>query len=101
MSAFLDQLARELAVPMPRRNALKVVGRAILLAVLPTATRSALAQFDACRGIPNCLPDCLNCAPWSVQAGWLCCDASLYPPGYDPFCCPPGETCCVTQMGIS
>jgi hypothetical protein len=67
---------------MPRRNALKVAGRAILIAVLPIKPRSALAF--------TCLPPFFPCLTQHccIEGMHVCC-------GVEGGCCPIGTTCCV------
>ena len=60
MSEFLDELARSMAKPMPRRRALRMLGGALAGAALPGAWASrALAgvkgqQFHLCNPDPRC-----------------------------------------------
>lgn len=82
MAEFLDQLARALATPMPRREALKLVGKSILLALLPIATRST-AQSDPCASYPGTFA-CPRAPSGTVQQ--------------EIDCCPTGTTCCCGKI---
>ena len=85
MSEFLDDLARSLAQPMPRRRALVLLGRALVAAALPAVLRPAPARANSCQGCtdPN-LRLCRN------GTGQIC----------SFVCCPPDQLCCTAQHGV-
>jgi hypothetical protein len=73
---LFDEAARILAGPVPRRRALKLLGGALVAAIVGTvgSTRA---------GAQNCRPAC--------RAGFRCCLG----PGQQPnFCIPEAQFCC-------
>jgi hypothetical protein len=74
MSYLIDDVARTLAGPMPRRKAVKLVGRFLAGGLFGTfALRHASAQ---------------NCSPACNSSSQQCC------PGTTPFCAQKVQTCC-------
>lgn len=121
MSEFLDELARTMAQPMPRRRALRAIGGALVTVatpgVLARSAGAAPAITSACQGcgVPHGAGCVLNqkcstavrgytvCCTYpgyfgSFQNsnGGLCAQAGgngLDPPGGLACCCPAGTTC--------
>lgn len=114
MSEFLDELARSMAKPMPRRRALRLLGASLVAAAVPLA-RPGLRQARAARLAPNACGDPGLCPPTgrSMVCGCVvnqfacyktCCDPTrehccLFagePDGKPPCekaCCPLGTEC--------
>ena len=103
MDRFLDELARSLAGPLPRRNALKIMGAALIGAIVGAFNGVVRAQV-AC-GDKICKENQTCCTtgdtPFCITAGKLCCgdkkcDANKNCcPGIDkPFCATAGKLCC-------
>lgn len=121
MSEFLDDLARSMARPMPRRRALGLVGGALLTvatpALLSKPARASTAVPQACtgcgvahgagcvlnmkcgskgaRGFPVCCTVKGYLGPFKNPEGGLCAQAGgqLNPPGGLACCCPAGTRC--------
>lgn len=94
MSEFLDELARTLAQPMPRRRALRLIGGTLVAAVIPVARAPrALARPGVSRN-SNCNEHCTQGVPL------LCnCDRSAQFPNNPAkpcyhICCAADDTCC-------
>ena len=85
VSEALDDLARSLAKPMPRRATLRLLARAFVWAALPTALRPARAEA-AC-------PDC-------PKPGESLCSVPRRV-GCLRTCCPTGTDCCKARDEVS
>ena len=73
MTAFLDDLARSMAKPMPRRRALRVVGGAVVAIAVPglvTTKARAASSFHLCKKKGGLLCEC-NCKGDVCQR--ICC----------------------------
>ena len=73
MTAFLDELARTMARPMPRRRALRIVGGAVVAAAVPgfaTTKARAASSFHDCEPKGGRLCEC-NCKGEVCQR--ICC----------------------------
>jgi hypothetical protein len=112
MTAFLDELARSMAKPLPRRRALRLIGGAVVAAAVPgiatTKRARAASRFHTCERDggrlcecnckgeicqriccePRALYEC-DCGPVEVGAGCRC----IRPCGSNLDCCKPGEYC--------
>ena len=91
MSAFLDDLARAMVRPMPRRRALRLLGGALVGASVPGALRPRAAR-GAPRGRVGTLGLCEKDCSGALPVPCIC-------PGPDPKYCfetcgVPGSTCC-------
>jgi hypothetical protein len=88
MSFLLDDVARILASPLPRRQAVKLLGGALAGGFLGAlGLRRATAQDQ---------PD-VKCAAPKVKCGTKCCvatDQCCNTPGYVLFCAPKTRVCC-------
>ncbi len=88
MSSSFDNLARSLATPMPRRQALKTIGAAFVVAALPAALRPGRAAAHAGQAM-GC-PGMSFCKAPNIP----CCVA--VPNGYHlGGCCGPKGKCCI------
>ncbi len=76
---MIDDLARELTRPMPRRRALRVLGGAVAVAVIP-GLRVPVAVAASC-GALGCSGKCCSATDWST-------------PGLQGVCCGETDTCC-------
>lgn len=98
MSEFLDELARTLATPMPRRRALLTLGGAVVTVAVPAALRPRRASGAARRPTSSlgfCEKSCSNPTPVPC----LCKndrDSGPYA-GCFETCGVPGSTCCCTK----
>jgi hypothetical protein len=99
MQEFLDALARSLAYPMPRRQALRVFGGALIGLVVPALSRRAVAQPERALCTDVIIPGHSPVLP--CPSGQKCCQA--YTPQWVDFgyCMMPGETCCPHVWGNS
>src|SRR5450755_3331039 len=89
MHSLLDDVARILASPLPRRRALKLVSGALAGGILAALDlRPAAAQNDA---KPKCPPRTTKCGTGSLccSSTQTCCTTSA-----TPFCATQGKTCC-------
>lgn len=82
-SRFLDDLARTLAEPMPRRRALRLAAGALVGIAVPSALAPA-ARAASARG--------LTCGPSSAP-GSVDCDCPAPGGLFMKACCSPGEKC--------
>ena len=76
---MIDDLARELTRPMPRRRALRLLGGAVAVAVVP-GLRVPVAAAASC-GALGCSGKCCSSTDWMK-------------PGLQGVCCDVSETCC-------
>lgn len=93
VSERLDELARALATPMPRRRALRLFG-ATFAGMWLTGFRPPRALADRCSGQKICVPGNENCFPTCCPAGRLCCAGPPNPSSpsgcvTNPHCCDP------------
>ena len=77
---MIDDLARELTRPMPRRRALRVLGGAVAVALVP-AFRPSIAAAESC-GALGCSGKCCSTTDWRT-------------PGLQGVCCDQEEKCCL------
>ena len=54
MSEFLDELARSLARPMPRRRALRILGGALVTVATPASLLAGRASASSAIGCDKC-----------------------------------------------
>lgn len=80
MAHILDEIARILASPMPRRDAMKAMGKALGVGLL--ALVGADKAFGICSGF--------GCGANCCSVGQTCCSGGFRP----PFCAPAGRQCC-------
>ena len=101
VNPLLDELARSLASPMPRRRALRLLGSAIIAAVFPAvrvprafARRSRSAECGDCSDSPGTtICDChVKHHPWGTTCFHCCC-----PRNYRCLC--ETEACACTCPG--
>jgi len=102
MSHLVDDLARILASPTPRRKTLKLLGGALaggLLGTLGVKRADAATCFPACRRGEFCCTS--GSRPFCTPVGTTCCGNSACLPfqtccsnGSNHFCAPFGWTCC-------
>lgn len=78
---MIDDLARQLATPMPRRRALRIAGAAMAMAAFP-ALRPAVGAASVPCGALGCNGKCCSATDWVV-------------PGLQGVCCDPDEVCCL------
>jgi hypothetical protein len=99
---MIDDLARELARPMPRRRALRLLGGAVAVAVVP-GLRAPVAAAASC-GALGCSGKCCSSTDWRIPGlQGVCCDVDEVCCGggrweKDPdhtygWCCPAGQAC--------
>jgi Group XII secretory phospholipase A2 precursor (PLA2G12) len=103
---LLDDLARTLAEPMPRRRAVRLLAGALVGAALPLG-RPALGHAGTARAqrASGCAPNLRQCAGTGGK-DIACCSPVDHCciGGRDSIgnlqvaCCPPGTTCCVTGI---
>jgi hypothetical protein len=121
MSEFLDELARSLAKPMPRRRALRVLGGALVTVATPASLLAGRASAAGAIGCDKCgAPHGAGCVtpgacgkfplenepvcctwpgyfgPIRKPHGGICAQAGgngLQPPGGAACCCPKGTSC--------
>ncbi len=121
MSEFLDELARTLAKPMPRRRALKLLGGAMVSVAAPAIVarpaRAAPQRTEAgcppgvcgvpfiqgCQSAGKCPSTHPICCKFPGKLGaidpnseGLCSqngNPAVSPPGGTACCCPPGHSC--------
>ena len=80
MSEFLDELARGLAEPMPRRRVLRLFGAAVIG-----------VGFGARAPVSRAAPSRHWCYRYVAEHGWkFCTEETKY---CFPTCCPPERTC--------
>ena len=87
MSSFVDDLARSLAQPIPRRRALSLLGQALLAAALPSVLRPRPARANSCTEC-NTNPNTPILCVQPVAEGICYHD-----------CCSPTALCCKTAHG--
>lgn len=112
MSYLLDDLARILASPIPRRQALRLIGATLtggILAVLGIRPATAQQAKNNC-GTTNCPQDqiCCNTPPFKafcVTQGRTCCgrtsctaDQTCCRTASTPFCATKGRVCCGNRV---
>ena len=98
MSEFLDELARAMARPMPRSRAVRVLGSALVTAVVPSSVRAAAAHASprsagACPPAPTCdsKPGTSFCGIPNIGNDgctryiYVCCPTTG--PNAQPLCC--------------
>jgi hypothetical protein len=99
---MIDDLARQLAQPMPRRRALRIMAGVLAATAIPGA-RPATAAVVSC-GALGCSGKCCSATDWSIPSKQgVCCDddavcCSGGRKANDPdhtygWCCSQGETC--------
>jgi hypothetical protein len=102
---FLDDLARVLAQPMPRRRALRIVGTSLAAAALPgfrPGVAGAAVRAGECRGDTRACPRMVQ----GAQGPDLCCGSparrySCEGTIFEPICvdsCQPGEEPCTSKL---
>jgi hypothetical protein len=85
MSYFLDDVARILASPMPRRQSLRLLGGLIAGTFLGNlGIRQAIAQQSSANAETRCGTGSLTC-----KSNQVCCTT-----GSKPFCVTMGKSCC-------
>jgi len=89
VSDVLDDLARSLTRPMPRRHTLGLLGRALLWAALPAVLRPASARAAPC---PQCK---------SADAPNLCSVPAQNMYGCHSTCCRKTEQCCTARDQVN
>ena len=115
MQSVFDDVARILASPLPRRQALKLVGGALAGGVLGAlGVNPAAAQSNATKckigtfacGTGCCSSNTQTCcttgtSPFCVSKGKICCGSTscsnnqtCCTTGSKPFCATKGKTCC-------
>jgi hypothetical protein len=78
---MVDDLARQLAAPMPRRRALALAGGALMTMAFPSLRPAgAMAAVTSC-GALGCSGKCCSATDWSV-------------PGLQGVCCGESDVCC-------
>src|SRR5687767_13405483 len=116
MTAFLDELARSMAKPLPRRRALRLLGGAVVAAALPgiaTTKARAASRFHDCepKGGELCECNCkgevcqrICCTPreeYTCKCGTVAEGAGcrcLRPCG--SVCCKRGQYCASAKYGL-
>lgn len=110
MSYLIDDVARILASPMPRRQALRFLSGALASGVLGTFG-AKWADAAACpKGTTACGTTCCekgkacctsSSKPFCITAGKICCGSTSCDHGQTccttsarPFCATAGKTCC-------
>ena len=104
MTEFLDELARSLAKPMPRRRAIRVVAATIVGASLQSTGSLARAGLGRAQHICDtrvskegwkyCSPASDACFPTCCPREWSCCKGKCGSNGCcEMFCCNPCKRC--------
>ena len=91
MSALLDDISRIIASPIPRRQALRLLGGVVgggVLAYLGRGSRGLGAPAGGEQGPPRPF----RCGPHQFLCGGTCCDNDRT--CCNGNCCPSGQTCC-------
>ena len=119
MTEFLDELARSMAKPLPRRRALRLLGGAVVAATVPgfarTTTAHSASGFHTCERDGGRLCECncrgeacqriccepkedyeCDCGPVEVGAGCRC----IRPCGSNADCCKAGQYCASVKLRL-
>ncbi len=83
MSYLIDDVARVVASPIPRRQALRFLGGAIATGIFGTLGAKLASAAGCPRGTTACGSVC-------CESGKICCNEA----GYKPFCATNGKSCC-------
>ena len=88
MNFLLDDIARTLATPMPRRQALKIVGKTLAGVVAAATIGARRGQAASCKGANqfSCANDCCN------STTEQCCHVTGQ--GLQKYCAPKNNICC-------
>ena len=99
MSDFIDDLARALATPMPRRSAVRGIAKALAGAALLGFTRRAQAAScsSCCAPAKNCESGQTCCTPGITGNGAICAQSPNFCCGSAN--CSPGQGCCTGTNG--
>lgn len=121
MTRFLDELARSMAQPMPRRKALRLLGGAIVSTAIPTSLWPSAARAGPatrrradCEGAPDCKehPGTRTCLSFGIEGNdgctryiRVCCpqgpeeQSECCPAKHSATCCYKGQDCEPYQSG--
>jgi hypothetical protein len=98
MPYLIDDVARILASPMPRREALRLVGGALAGGILGTlGLRHAAAQRKDDPDDEKCRAGTTKCGTRCCSGAQVCCQET----DFRPFCATAGKTCCGSTACVS